>query len=58
MNKIGMESKGLYILAVGSDNLSKIARTIIEAAATGGWVLIDNVHLNTSILNDLLQFLG
>jgi hypothetical protein len=25
---------------------------------TGGWVLIDNVHLDISILNDLLQFLN
>jgi hypothetical protein len=57
-SKLGNAATGLHVLNCGSNDLSEIARTIIQAAATGGWVLIDNAHLDMSILPQLLQFLS
>ena len=48
--------EGLKIVHCGSGSMSKIARTAIECALKGHWILLDNIHLCMSILPNLQQF--
>jgi dynein heavy chain len=45
--------EGLKIIPCGTGKSSKIARTVIEAAINGHWVLLDNIHLCLELLPNI-----